>query len=460
MLMDGLNMRNLITLAIVTALAATAQVGGSEGRPPTMPTAGGTGNFAESHGFRPWLVVNGTYRKSLDENKDSSSYSHIIPALGGGISGWKAWNHKRFEGSYTGSTNEYNTASHSADWTQSHILMLGYSQQVNQRLSFGVSQIGGYTMGGYGYGSAYGVTGVPGLSGSLGFGSDGSLSSEFGNLANNGVASNELVASRTKFSLSSGGVSYMLDRRWMASAYVGAWVMRRPQQQYSQDSFQAGGSISYALTETSQMGGEYSQQKSRYVNLFGGVSSQSAMINFQTQLSSTVRMSAGGGVGMVRSQFVGPIAIDPALAALLGTGTVLQVRQTDFITPYYNVNVSKQFERGAIMIGASRGTSTGNGIVMAGIQDSGLVNYSRTLNSRISASWFASYSRLSGRVATLSVTQHVQTGGMLAVRMIHSFSLTAQAGLRYQSIAPLPRRRDLFAGLGLAWTPGSVPFIF
>ena len=461
-LMSGLSMRYVTFLVLMAAFAARAQVGGGQGRLPSIPTDGGSTTQAADSGFQPWLSVNGTYTHYLDKTPSEVSYGGLQPGFAGGISGWKNWNQKKFEAGYTGSVNGVSNSNSGADWTQNHTVMLSYSQQVNQKASFGFTQVGGYTHGGYGYGSAYGITGVPGLSSSFGpgFAASGASNGDFGDVSNNGVVSGELLSTLSKFSLSSASVSYMLNQRWMVSGMGGVSFVRRSGQQYSQDSFQGGGGISYRLTRKSQIGGEYMQQNSRYSNLFGGVSSQSAMLNFQTQLSQTVTVSVGGGTGLIRSDFVGPVPIDPSLAELLGTTTVLQATQIRFLTPYYSASVSKQFERGSFSASAGRGSSAGNGVVMAGVQDTAIVTYSRTLNERIGTSWFGSYNRLSGRVATLAVTQTAQTGGMFSLRVFRSVSFTCQGGFRYQSIATSPRRRDLFAGFGLAWSPGDHPFIF
>jgi hypothetical protein len=162
----------------------------------------------------------------------------------------------------------------------------------------------------------------------------------------------------------------------------------------------------------------------------------------------------------MQSEFVGTVPIDPVLGELLGTGSLLKVTETSFLTPYYYAALSKQFERGSATVNAGRGSTVGNGVLLAGVQDHVMAGYSRTFNSRIGASWFASYNRLSGRVATLQISQIVQTGGMLSIRIYRSVSFTTQAGLRYQTLSSTPRRRDVFAGVGLAWSPGSNPFIF
>ena len=460
--MGRLSMRHVTFLALMTAFAARAQVGGGQGRLPSIPTDGGATTSAQDSGFSPWLSVNGTYTHYLDSVPSQVAYQGLQPGFAGGISGWKSWNQKKFEASYAGSTGGASNTTSGSGWTQNHTVMLGYSQQVNQKASFGVTQVGGYTHGGYGYGSAYGITGVPGLSSSFGPGStaSGALNGEFGDVGNNGVVSGELLSTLSKFSLSSASASYMLDQRWMVSGMGGVSFVRRSDKLYSQDTFQGGGGISYRLTQKSQMGGEFMQQNSRYSNLFGGVSSQSAMLTFQTQLSQTLTVTGGGGIGRIRSDFVGSVPIDPALAALLGTSTILQATQTSFLTPYYSAGVSKQFERGSLSIQGGRGSSAGNGVVMAGVQDTATVSYSRILSERIGTSWFANYSRLSGRVATLAVTEAAQTGGMLSLRVFRSVSLTCQAGFRYQSVSTTSRRRDLFAGFGLAWSPGGHPFTF
>ncbi len=460
--LGGLNMRNLILLAMMTTLAAYAQLGGAEGLPPPIATGSSRGGSGKESGISPWLAASGAYSRDLVEHTVPNQVEGFSPNIAGGISGWKNWSQQRLGVSYMGTANRLVRLGESPDWQQNHVVMLSYAQNLNQRANFGVSQLGGMTHGGYGYGSAFGATGIPGLSGSLGPGSivGRELGGEFGDLGNNGVVNGELLSSLTKFSSTSGNFSYMLDQRWMVSGSGGLSMVRRSDGQYSQDSTQAGGSLSYRVTRDVQVGGSVSQQNTRYPGLFGGVSSQSAMFNFRTSFSPTLTVSGGGGIGRMSSSFIGEIPIDPALAELLGTATILKVSKTTFLTPYYNAGVSKSFERGALSFTGGRGANSGNGVLMAGVQDMVSVSYAQTVNTRIGASCFLSYQRLSDRVATLKISQTVQTGAILSIRMFRSISFTSQAGVSHQTVAASPSRKFLTASVGVAWTIGNQPFMF
>jgi hypothetical protein len=96
--------------------------------------------------------------------------------------------------------------------------------------------------------------------------------------------------------------------------------------------------------------------------------------------------------------------------------------------------------------------------LLAGVRDTVLAGYTRILTQRIGLSWTASYFRLSGRVGTIGTTENIQGAALMSIRIFRSFSFTAQGGLRYVEVPGTSRRREVFAGVGLAWMPGDDPF--
>jgi len=214
------------------------------------------------------------------------------------------------------------------------------------------------------------------------------------------------------------------------------------------------------LNARTHLGGEYTWGAFRYPNRFGHVRNQTAMITGRLQLSSTTVLLWAAGVGKMNSEYVGAVPIDPALAAILGADVFLQVTQARFLTPSYRFQYIQRLQRGSFFGSADRSFNAGNGVLMAGVRDTGSLGYTRILNSRIGLTWIASSQRFSGRVGTLATTLTSQGAVNMSVRIAGSVSFTTQGGFRYTSVTTAPRRREVFAGIGLAWTPGGDPFSF
>ncbi len=454
-------MRNIFLLAGIMMLAANAQFSTPQASSPMLNTSQDAG-VAASEGFRPWLSVNGLYRRDLDSGTAGQSVGQFYPSFSGGLSGWKNWRTRKLTGSYSGSGTHRNGTFAGQDntWTQSHTGTLLYEEQLNRQWSVGASQLGGLTYGGFGYGSAFGVIGTPGLTSGSGPGSSSDPNSGLGDFAGNGVVDGELIASQTKFSISSASVNYLATQRLAFTAAGGAALVRRGSQQYSQNNFQGSGKLAYQLSERAQIGGYYVYGAYRYPSRFGGINSQSAALSLLLQLSPSRMISASAGAGMMNSEFVGQVAIDPALAALLGGASLLEVKKARFFIPSFQFSFVQELPKGSFSVGAARGFNAGNGILMAGVRDSFSAAYSRPLNSRIGLTAATSYQRLSGRIGTIGVTEGIQGGMLVSVRMVGSLSFTAQAGGRYLSVTTQPRRREVLAGFGLAWMPGGEPFTF
>lgn len=248
-------MRNIFLLAGITMLAANAQFSTPQASSPMLNTSQDAGVSA-SEGFRPWLSVNGLYRRDVDSTLSGQAAGQFYPSLSGGLSGWKSWRTRKLAGSYSGSGTHRNGvfAGQGNTWTQSHTGTLLYEEQLNRQWSVGASQLGGITYGGFGYGSAFGVTGTPGLSsGASPGGSSGSNPSGVGDFAGNGVVDGELIASQTKFSVSSSNVNYLVTQRLAFTASGGVALVRRGSQQFSQDNFQGSGKLAYQLNDRAQI---------------------------------------------------------------------------------------------------------------------------------------------------------------------------------------------------------------
>lgn len=458
-------MRFGVVLILMVAPILHAQFGGLGGGTSPIPTSDAASSAA-STGFKPWLSANGYYSRILGDQALPSGImrEQLYPAFAGGIGGWKSWNNRNFGANYSGSgsTRNYSTDSTAPSWQQNHVGTLGYSQQVNQRLSFSVSEALGKTYGGLGNGSAYGATGAPGLSSSFGPGAGANdiLSGLSSGISQNGIVDNEFFDSKVTFSMTSGNVGYLLSMRTKISAFGEVAFVRRASRNYDQRVFGGGGSITHRVSRTMELGGGYERMETRYPNVFGGVTSNSGYTTFRVDLTPHTVFTASAGVGLLNSTFVGSVAIDPAIAEIIGSGSILQVTTTRFMTPVFNGNLSQAFKVGTFTLNAGRGINPGNGVVYAGVRDTGSVSFSRPIGDRIGLSAVGSYYRMSGRVGTLAVNQSTQGSGMLSVKIVHSVSFTMQAGVRATKSAENYNRKELFGGIGLVWQPADHAFIF
>jgi hypothetical protein len=448
---------------LATACSASAQTGGFGGGaaadPFSMP--GVASGSAVSSSLRPWLSVNGSYGNNLNSSQQLTSLAPSAASGSAGISGSKNWAMKSLAGGYSGSIS-YNPNSTSSlpKWRPAQVANLSYSQQVSQRVKFSLSQMGGLSYGGYGVASSYGINGVPGTSGSYvtGGGSDGTAS--FGDPGINGIVDNELFNGRSVFYSGIGSVSYLMTNRLAISGSGSASIVRRDQGIRGTTSYLGSGRISYRLSQRITVGGGSAYTTSNYTGFFGNVRSLFHNGGIGYQVNPTTTVSVDAGAGQITSKFVGQVALPPEIAEIIGGSGILQVQENTSWSPAYSFSLMKRAQFGTFMAGVSRGFSTGNGLVAAGVRDMALLSFNRSLSQRVGFGLNGSASRMSDRVGVFSATETAQAGVNLSYRIVSGLSLTTSGGARYVGVPSRSHRSDIYVGIGLSWTPGELPFSF
>ncbi|MGJ5813750.1 outer membrane protein [Paludibaculum fermentans] len=460
----------LLGILAISSLPVGAQsggVGGFGGEPIGLQQGDtGTGFQSQNVGFFPWLSVNGIYSHPLGTSIGLANSDRMGGTFSGGVGGSKAWQTSEVQAGYVGS-GSYNNQSLSGAarrWRQTHVGNVGYVKQLTQQWQVSLSQVGGLSDGGYGIGSAFGASGVPGLGGGAGLGSflggDISGNGGFQDPNQNGLVDAEILDTRTKFSSSRASLAYRLTERLSANGTGGAGFARRGNGLSGVNAYTGGGGLNYQITQNTQIGGNYMHSNVDYVGLFGGSRYDTVQAGFQTKLTQQLQITAQGGAARLNSTFVGPVALPPDLAALLGVGSTLEVQRVSTNAVAVRVLLSYNARNSHFNAGYNRGVAPGNGVVFTSLRDSVVLGYGWKVGQKLGLSFTASYNRLSGRVGIMKVTQSAQGGTALSYKLFSSVSATAQGGYRYTTITGVRQFRELYAGFGLTWHPGDAVFTF
>jgi hypothetical protein len=411
--------------------------------------------------LRPWFSVNGAYSRSLNLPPEAIDRRPPTAAGSAGIGGYRKWGMKRLGGGYTGSVS-YTPVSAPGypKWRPTQAANLTYAQQVTQRVSYTLSAMGGLSYGGFGYASGFGVAGVPGNSLSYGPGGLSDVSSSFGDPGINGVVDNEIFNGRSVFLASGASLNYMFSRRLALTVSGRFSSVRRNQGIRGSQSVGGDAQLSYRLNAKATLTAGSSYTTNRYIDLFGGVQGLFHTAGINYAISPTLNVGVSGGAGQVRSSFIGAVALPPEVAAILGVGASLQVLETSAWSPSYSGTITKQSQLGIFTLAAGRGFSMGNGVVMGGVRDTAVLNFSRAISPRIGFSLSAAGARSVGQVGVTSVTETLQGGANLNYRLVGGFGLGLSGGVRYLGVPSSYHRKDAYVGLGLTWSPGDRPFTF
>lgn len=447
---------------------------------PTWAQFGGAGGFGGSSlgaegktdsggvgsadiGFVPWLSVNGIYNHRLGAIPIDQKADQMSGTFSGGIGGSKMWRNSQLQAGYIGSgsyNNVYSLNNAVAKWRQTHVANLGFAKDLTQRWQVGLSAVGGLSDGGYGVGSAFGATGIPGLGGSIGA-TGGSTSGDltFQDPAQNGLVDNELSGARVKFGTARGAVAYRLTQRLSVNGTAGAAIARRTSLS-GVNGYSGGGGINYQLTQRTQIGGSYNRSNVDYVGLFGGVHYDTLQVGLQHDVNQNMTVLFQVGGARLNSTYIGTTALPPDLAALLGVSSTMEVQKVQNNALSGRFQLTYTGHDGSFSVGYNRGMAPGNGVVYASIRDVATIGYGRKITQNLGLSFNAAYTRMSGKVVVMKVTETAQGGAMASYRLYRGLSLTAQGGYRYTNIVTVQQRRDIYAGFGLAWRPGDAAFVF
>lgn len=447
--------------------AQVSGVGGFGGSPLGQSGMDPNAASAMNVGFMPWLSVNGIYTHRLGVIGVNDKADRMTGTFSGGIGGSKLWRDGQMEAGYTGSgnyNNSYGLGSYNPKWRQTHVGNFSFAKDLTQRWQVGLGAMAGLSDGGYGVGSAFGSTGVPGLGGGFGFGAspgsslggDGSLSDP----SQNGLVDSEVLNARVKFSSTRGAVAYRLTERFSVNGSGSASFARRDRNLSGLNSFSGGGGFNYQLTQRTQIGATYTHSNLDYVGLFGGIRYDVAQFGFQKDVTQHLAVSMQAGGARLDSTFIGVTALPPDLAALLGVSGTLEQMKTRNFAVAGRFQLTYTGNNSSFTAGYNRGVVPGNGVLYTSVRDVALLGYGRKISQNFGINFIASYTRLSGKVAVMKVTETAQGGAMASYRLFKGISFTGQGGYRYTAISGVQQLRDVYAGVGLAWRPGDAVFVF
>ncbi len=268
--------------------------------------------------------------------------------------------------------------------------------------------------------------------------------------------------------LSYGGqatASYQKSARWTFSMSGGTFITRRHSQSLaSAQGYGANGEASYAISRRTQVGIAYSYNNFFYPKGFGRSDVNSWMGTFSRVLTKRWSFNGAAGLYRVESQRLDRVQVDPAVAALIGQSSSVEVSHTITHGLSAGAGLQGRYGRAGIGLGFQRGIAPGNGVYLTSQQDSVFANVSVLGTRRFNVGFFGNYVRLKQLFGALSGPGFFDTyggGGGSSYRLFSFVHLTANADYRRTNIDNAFRRDFLRnrsqVSLGLAFSPGELP---
>lgn len=441
-------MKHLSVLLVCwAAFASTAAAQLSDYLGPGILT-NGAGNIGTRAGeqvdLRLYADVNAIYDNGLQPlSVDSKGNLVTVNGLYGveamvGAYGSHSWRTSLLGLDYRGDFIHYPSSEYFDGSNQ--FLTVGYTYQKSKRLYFDFKGTGAT------YSNYLGA--VPG---------DSSYTSATPTAVNQ--ASLQLFDSRADFLQGSAGMTYLFSPRLsLTVSGQGFWIHYQAAELIGVAGYAGSANLRYRLSRTASVGVGYTRQSFQYPNYFGNANFDLYNLYFSKQLGRLWTFTLNGGAYHISELGLQPVALSPAVAALLGISSSIEVYQATNWLPSGSANLTRRFKQASLNFSYSQGAAPGNGVYLASRSQQGNAAYSYTGIRKTSLSLSGGYWSLSSLGQSLP-PYHAYTGSAGATYSItRALHAVARYDLREQKINLAGYHGTSYQiTLGLAFSPGTLP---
>ena len=393
--------------------------------------------------FRPYIGLSGIYDTGLVPVSVTSTGGIPSSDLYGvelnlGAYTYHVWKHTTLGLDYRGDFRHYSTTYW--DGTD-QFLSLILTHRPTKRVTFTLrNQAGIYSLSSY------------------------SLSSPLGAVDPNylQLPQNDIYDSRVIFAAVSGDLTYRLTHRLSFNiGGDGTLVRRQSTALYGMTGAVARGDLEYRLSRHSTLGADYRFTYFDYTRGFGNTDIQSVGLNYSTQFSPHVQLSARIGGARVESTSLTEVTLDPAIAALLGESVAIQAAYRLNYVPDMQVRLMDTFRRSQFTLEYLNQVVPGNGVYLTSRNNSGSASYSYSGVRHWNFSVGGSYGRMSTLVQTIGAYTAYGAGVGITRDLGKGLHTVLRLDERHYDIATSAAftHTEFRASLGLSFSPGDVPLV-
>ena len=393
--------------------------------------------------FRPYLELTGTYntglaRVAVTDSGDLATDASYGAVIAWGVSGSHSWKRTKLGLDYRGSFDHF--VQKSAYDVINESLLLGVTHQVTRHILISFRESAGV------FSRDPGALGLP-------------QTVPF-DPSTTYIPTTDFFDNRTMYSQSQ--LDLILQKTARLSFDFGAdgYVIRR--RSYALNGVTgtaAHGDVQYRLTRRMTIGAGYAFEHFGFNRTFGATDVHAAVGSFSMALNATTEFSVEAGASRIEMQSIQAVPVDPAIAALLGITSALQVDHLVEYTPTVRARISKTVPRGVIYLAGGKSVTPGNGLFLTSSVVSAMAGYTYTGLRRWSFNTNAMYARAS--VLGVGHSHYGDAvGSVAASRQITRFMhFVATYSLRkYLSPDFNQYNRLLYTvSVGFGFTPGDIP---
>jgi hypothetical protein len=394
--------------------------------------------------WSPELGISGLYDTGLTGGKinPDGSLANIDAfgtSLSWGLTGRHFWKHDQAGLDYRGSYNHYNSSSGYNGSNQ--FLNADFSHEFSRRLVLNLVESGSITN------------------------QSNALVNQF-SVPGSSPANLDLAASPSTQILDQGMRQFtsMMDLTWRKSArlsvnFGGGYfaVDRTGAGLLGNTGYQARADVNYRYTRKMTIGAYYSFTDYTFTkhiqisnaDTFGGI--------FSYALARRTQIRLRAGVTRAESEGLTTVAIDPAIAALIGRGTAIVDEYHLMFLSDISAEVVKDFGRSRTgNISYTRGIAPGNGLLLTSVQETESGAFSMTVLHHYKASAGAGHTKLSSAGQSIGLYETTYATFGLGRTYNHGLGTNFQMDYRRFSLSSQPILHSQFRiSTGITWGPGD-----
>jgi hypothetical protein len=198
-----------------------------------------------------------------------------------------------------------------------------------------------------------------------------------------------------------------------------------------------------------------------YINSITGVQIDNYGVAYARRLARRTHLRLTGGVNRLHSDYLGQVALAPELAAIVGAGSALQMLRYDKFSPTVSAGLSHAWQNSGFTLRYFRGITPGTDLFYAGQRENVTGSYSYSGLAHIGLNTNLGYFRARNDMVHtgLHKTENYFASVGASYFLGRGFSATASGGYRHGNFAQSAKRSDVYASVGISWSPGDVPFV-
>jgi len=247
-----------------------------------------------------------------------------------------------------------------------------------------------------------------------------------------------------RLSFDFGGQGFLVRREFIALAGLNGYA--------------AHAGVAYRLTRRQTIGASYQHIHFDFQRTFGEARVETAALGYSIALARNLDVAVQIGGSRVDTLGLNQVAIDPAIAAIIGQNFATVTFSRSLYAPLAEARLIQRVRRSTLTLALTNGISPGNGLYLTSRQTAATAGFSYTGVHRFTAALNASYNRLSSLGQTLPELTNFQGGGGLTYRLAADTHLELRYDYRHYATQDFIYKKDSNrVSLGLAYSPGLAP---